>query len=75
MLDGILYNRFGDWRVALAAYNAGEGRVALWLDDPRYGNGKSLLKIPFPETENYLAKVLDAYRRYNQKYNFKGVTL
>ncbi len=70
-----LYNRFGDWRVALAAYNAGEGRVALWLDDPRYGNGKSLLKIPFPETENYLAKVLDAYRRYNQKYNFKGVTL
>ena len=70
-----LYNRFGDWRVALAAYNAGEGRVALWLDDPRYGNGTRLLKIPFPETESYLTRVLDAYYRYNQKYNFKGATL
>ena len=70
-----LYNRFGDWRVTLAAYNAGEGRVSLWLDDPRYGDGTRLLKIPFPETESYLTKVLDAYRRYNQKYNFKGATL
>ena len=65
-----LAHRFGDWRVALAAYNAGEGRVSAWLDDPRYGNGTSLLKIPFPETENYVAVTLNAYRRYTQKYNF-----
>ena len=65
-----LSRRFGSWSVALAAYNAGEGRVSLWLEDPRYGNGTELFKIPFPETENYLAVTLEAYRRYTQKYNF-----
>lgn len=65
-----LSRRFGDWRVALAAYNAGEGRVAAWLQDPRYGDGKALLHIPFSETENYLAVTLKAYRRYDQKYKF-----
>ena len=63
-----LFHRFGSWRVALAAYNAGEGRVAAWQNDKRYG--KDLAEIPFPETEKYVTTVCSAYRRYTQKYNF-----
>ena len=62
--------RFGSWPVALAAYNAGEGRVAAWLQDTRYGDGSTLKEIPYPETKHYVAATLDAYRRYSQKYKF-----
>lgn len=48
----------GDIYVALAAYNAGEGNVRAWLDNPAYSpDGKTLENIPFPETENYLKKI------------------
>ena len=70
-----LHERFGDWRVTIAAYNAGEGRVAEWLTDARYGNGKTLQKIPYPETAQYLKKVLAAYEKYSQKYPQKGVSI
>jgi soluble lytic murein transglycosylase len=59
-----LLERFDDLHIALAAYNAGEGRVAEWLeDDP------TLDRIPFPETRSYVDKVLRAYARYEKKYN------
>lgn len=58
-----LFERFGDWRIALAAYNAGEGRVAQWLQpDGMLG------EIPFPETAAYVQKTLEAYQLYSQKY-------
>ncbi len=44
-----LYTRFGDWRLVLAGYNAGEGRVARFLA------GKSLLPT---ETRRYVPAVL-----------------
>jgi soluble lytic murein transglycosylase-like protein len=42
-----LMDRFGDLRLALAAYNAGPGNV------DRYGGVP-----PFPETQRYLRRIL-----------------
>ena len=48
-----LIDRFRDPRVALAAYNAGEGNVEKWGGIP-----------PFPETTAYLARVNEHARDY-----------
>ena len=61
-----LHGRFGSWSVAVAAYNAGEGRVAAWLEDPRYGENGVLVSIPFAETKAYLAAVWKSCRYYSE---------
>ena len=58
-----LLQKFGDLDAALAAYNAGEGRVALWLADSTLSpDGHSLAEIPFKETERYVSQVQKHYR-------------
>lgn len=63
-----LLNRYGgDETVAVAAYNAGHGRVDGWLSDPALSkDGKTLSKIPFPETEKYVKKVM-LYKKIYEK--------
>ncbi len=67
-----LYEKFGSWRVALAAYNAGEGRVSDWLTDPALGSGGTLRRIPYPETAAYVKKALAYYVDYLEDHPIKG---
>lgn len=62
-----LDERFGhDQDMVLAAYNAGHGRVAEWLENPQYSDGTVLTNIPYKETENYVKKVNHAYEKYKE---------
>lgn len=64
-----LYDRFDNWDTALAAYNAGHGRVSGWLEDSRYtDDGISLKNIPLEETKNYVNKVNASYNQYTEIY-------
>lgn len=64
-----LYDQFGDWSLAFAAYNAGPGRVEDWLDDPTLADGEGgLRKIPFKETRSYVKKMNRAWARYEKLY-------
>ena len=57
-----LMDRFGDQKMALAAYNAGEGNVE------RFGGVP-----PFPETINYLQRVSYGTRAYRQRVHNRYV--
>ena len=65
-----LYKRYGDWSVVFAAYNAGLGNVNGWLEDSKYSSdGKTLDKIPFKETREYVSKVDRYTKKYDKLYN------
>jgi soluble lytic murein transglycosylase-like protein len=49
-----MIDRYGDWRHALAAYNAGPEAVDRYEGIP-----------PYPETQQYVDRVLHYYRRYD----------
>ncbi len=68
-----LYQRFPSWPLALAAYNAGEGRVEEWLSDERLAKDGVLHTIPYPETDAYVRAVLTHYEYYLKKYPIEGV--
>jgi soluble lytic murein transglycosylase len=55
---------------ALAAYNAGEGKVDGWVGDAaaRGETFRAAEHIPFPETRKYVENVLAARKRYAQTY-------
>ncbi|MFO7571231.1 MAG: lytic transglycosylase domain-containing protein [Gaiellaceae bacterium] len=55
-----LRDRYGDWRLALAAYHAGQGNVDEWL---RNGG-----EIAFPETRAYVDGVTSVKRVYAKAY-------
>jgi membrane-bound lytic murein transglycosylase D len=70
-----LYDMFGDWQLALAAYNWGEGSVGRAIAKNKAANLQTdywSLSMP-NETRNYVPKLL-AYKRIiedPQKYGFK----
>ena len=60
---------FGNMDTALAAYNAGPGRVKEWLLNEDYsGDGVTLLKIPYSETEKYVQRVHKITELYGKLY-------
>ena len=60
---------FGNMDTALAAYNAGPGKVKEWLSDERYSSdGVTLYKIPYPETEKYVERVRKLTGIYQKLY-------
>lgn len=60
---------FGNKVLVLAAYNAGRGNVHEWME--KYGwdeNFSDYKQIPFPETREYVQKVLKYERKYKLLY-------
>jgi soluble lytic murein transglycosylase len=62
-----LVDRFGGAHYALASYNAGEQRIVRWIAErPGFDQDEFIDDIPFPETQNYVKRILgtaDDYRR------------
>ncbi len=68
-LSYLLKMHNNNMETALAAYNAGEGNVKLWLEDEQYSAGDGNLKTtPYQETNDYIEKVLKSYKLYKEIY-------
>lgn len=64
-----LFGRFECEQTALCAYNAGEGTVAEWLNNADYSSdGKTLDKIPYAETAEYVKKIARYKKFYQMLY-------
>ena len=65
-----LYDRYGSWKTALAAYNAGMGNVDRWLTDERYSSdGINLYTVPYSETAAYVRDIMEIKENYYKIYN------
>ena len=59
----------GSELAALAAYNGGETNVSRWITQERAeGRPLTISEIPFPETRDYVVKVLQARQDYRSMY-------
>ncbi len=68
----LLGEQFDNTDTVLAAYNAGQGKVRDWLEDPAYSaDGIHLDSIPYLETANYVQRVNTARRHYQTLYNME----
>jgi soluble lytic murein transglycosylase len=64
-----LVDRFGGVHSALASYNAGENRVSEWLSErPGIAQDEFIDDIPFPETQNYVKRILGTAEDYRRLY-------
>ena len=70
-----LYDRYGSWLEACAAYNAGPGNVDAWLKDASLTRSDGRLDpeaIPFSQTYAYVAMVGATYETYAALYRFSS---
>lgn len=59
----------GNYILAVAAYNAGPGNVAKWIENGQIKeDGSDVENIPFKETNNYVRKIVRNYRIYQKIY-------
>lgn len=64
-----LIDQFGGVHLALAAYNAGESRVVRWIAErPGLERDEFIDDIPFPETQNYVKRILGTAEDYRVLY-------
>jgi soluble lytic murein transglycosylase len=64
-----LIDRFGGDYFAIASYNAGENRVAQWrAERPDLAEDEFIDDIPFPETQNYVKRILGTAEDYRRLY-------
>jgi soluble lytic murein transglycosylase len=61
--------KFGGVHFALAAYNAGDSRVLAWQrEKPGLPQDEFIDDIPFPETQNYVKRILGTAEDYRALY-------
>ncbi|OGW44877.1 MAG: hypothetical protein A2Y66_05265 [Nitrospirae bacterium RBG_13_41_22] len=67
-----LYKMFGSWNLAMAAYNAGEGKILKALNKSKTDDYWSLLNTNYirSETKNYVPKFIAASLIANSPQNF-----
>ncbi|MBI2219476.1 MAG: transglycosylase SLT domain-containing protein [Candidatus Rokubacteria bacterium] len=71
-LAGMLRD-FGDPRLAVAAYNAGPGRVRQWLRTKKTDDLEAFVEqIPFDETRQYVKRVMLSWQEYRRIYGVGG---
>jgi soluble lytic murein transglycosylase len=64
-----LVSQFGGTYYALASYNAGENRVVRWKSErPSMDEDEFIDDIPFPETQNYVKRILGIAEDYRRLY-------
>ncbi len=64
-----LMKKYGNYQIALAAYNAGRGNVDKWISEGIIKeDGSNIENIPFKETNNYVRKIVRDYKIYKELY-------
>lgn len=70
-----LMDRFGVAHYALASYNAGEHRVARWIEErPGLAQDEFIDDIPFAETQSYVKRILGTAADYRRLYGGANLT-
>jgi soluble lytic murein transglycosylase len=70
-----LVRQFGGAHFALATYNAGPSRVQRWISEkPGFERDEFIDDIPFPETQNYVKRILGTAEDYRRLYGPDGPT-
>lgn len=65
-----MLEKYNNYPVALAAYNAGIGNVDEWIKKGIIKkDGSDIENIPYKETNNYVRKIIRDYRIYRELYN------
>ena len=60
---------FGEVHLVLASYNAGESPVRRWMAErPGLPRDEFIDDIPYPETQNYVKKILGTAEDYRRLY-------
>ncbi len=68
-LSNLMEQFDGNLPVVLAAYNGGRNRVKRWLNEGTWdGKVNTVQNIPITETRNYVKRVVNTYKSYQELY-------